>query len=436
MNKTKPLSPPPMQTVFRKATLSQFQPLTGLLNESARRLKLTPRSGLRLLFLVVLMASVIGLSSRLKADTAICGGQSLTLPFSDVAAGNLFFCAITEAYFSGLMDGVSATTFKPGSSVKREDLADVASRMLAQAVKRSSRRAALRQFWTPQTASNLGLTTVAIPQVQFVECDGADLWVSSLGQGQGTVSRVRASDGRLLQTWHGAFGAQGVLCAMGKVFVAGGSSIYQIDPTQNEGPVSTLISGLGVLATAIAFDGERIWTTNEGPPGSVSIVTLNPLSVTNVTTGFILPKGLLYDGANIWITDEGDNTLKKLDASGNILLSVTVGTEPQFPAFDGTNIWVPNHRGGMSVVRATGPLAGTVLATLLSNPAIHAQAAFDGERILVTNLASNTVSVWKASDMSPIGRFPTGVGTRPFGVCSDGVNFWIALRDTGQLARF
>lgn len=32
----------------------------------------------------------------------------------------------------------------------------------------------------------------------------------------------------------------------------------------------------------------------------------------------------------------------KLDSNGAILLSVDVGTTPQFPVFDGTNIWVPN----------------------------------------------------------------------------------------------
>ena len=64
------------------------------------------------------------------------------------------------------------------------------------------------------------------------------------------------------------------------------------------------------------------------------------------------------------------------------------------------------------------------------------EAVFDGERILVTNLTGGSVSLWKASDLTPIGTFPTGTGTQTYGACSDGVNFWITLRSTDRLARF
>jgi len=63
-------------------------------------------------------------------------------------------------------------------------------------------------------------------------------------------------------------------------------------------------------------------------------------------------------------------------------------------------------------------------------------AAFDGQRVLVTNQISGTVSLWKAADLTPIGVFDTGVNTLPLGACSDGINFWIALQGTNQLARF
>ena len=63
-------------------------------------------------------------------------------------------------------------------------------------------------------------------------------------------------------------------------------------------------------------------------------------------------------------------------------------------------------------------------------------AAFDGERILVTNFAGNSVSLWKAADLTPLGTFPTGTSTQPFGACSDGLNFWITLSGSDKLARF
>ena len=99
---------------------------------------------------------------------------------------------------------------------------------------------------------------------------------------------------------------------------------------------------------------------------------------------------------------------------------------------------MPNHGSStVTVVRAKGGLAGSVLATLSGNGLDEPfQAAFDGERILVTNAGGRSVSLWKASDLTPIGTFPAGTGAIPFGACSDGLNFWIALSGTDRLARF
>ena len=180
-------------------------------------------------------------------------------------------------------------------------MAAFVTRTMDQSLKRGSRRAALKQFWTPTSADGLGLTTVG-SQPTLVESDGADLWVAN--SGSATVSRVRASDGKLLETWTGATGAFGVLAAKGLIFVTGSTNpgtLYQIDPTQPAGAVTTLSSSLGFHPEGIAFDGARIWTANQA--GSVSIVTLNPLSVTTVTAGFTEPRGILYDGANMWVTD-------------------------------------------------------------------------------------------------------------------------------------
>jgi hypothetical protein len=160
-----------------------------------------------------------------------------------------------------------------------------------------------------------------------------------------------------------------------------------------------------------------------------------PWSATNVTTGFSSPIGILFDGSNVWVTDQGDNKLKKLDQNGAIVQTVNVES-PSYPAFDGTNIWVPNNTT-VSVVRAA---TGTVVATLTGNGLnTPVQAAFDGQRILVTNFNGgngNTVSLWKAADLTPIGSFSTGAGGSPFGACSDGTYFWITLANTSQLARF
>jgi hypothetical protein len=396
----------------------------------------------RALLLAAAMVIIITASTRLNADTGMCGGANITLPFTDVSSSNIFFCSIAEAFFSGLTNGTTPTTYSPAANVPREQMAAFVTRTLDQSVKRAGRRAALDQYWTTQTENNLGLTTVGNGP-GLVKFDGADVWVANFGSG--TVSRVRASDGRVLDSppgWTGATGALGVLTAMGKVFITGQSNpgkLYSIDPSQAPGPVTLVTAGLGASTIGIAFDGQRIWTANLGSPGSVSIVTLNPTTVTTVTAGFSGPTGLVYDGANMWVTDGGDQMLKKLDSSGNIIMpSVPVGNGPSHPAFDGTNIWVPNgNSASVTVVRAVGQLAGTVLATLSGNGLnTPTQIAFDGERMLVTNQSGNSVSLWRASDLSPIGTFPTGGGTGPFGACSDGLNFWVTLGATNKVARF
>src|SRR6266498_4753295 len=105
-----------------------------------------------------------------------------------------------------------------------------------------SRRAILDQFWTPQNDTVLGSTTVGSEPL-LVRSDGADLWVANINSN--SVSRVRASDGKLLETWTGATGAYGVLVAMGSVFVTGQASpgqLYRIDPSQAAGAVTTVAS--------------------------------------------------------------------------------------------------------------------------------------------------------------------------------------------------
>ena len=231
--------------------------------------------------------------------------------------------------------------------------------------RRGSRRAAADKFWMPQNENMLGLTTVGtFPK--GMRFDGADIWVAN-GSGD-TISRVRASDGMLLQTWTGANEAWGVLAARGLIIAVGATnpgSLYSLDPRLAPGIVTIVASNLGGASDGIAFDGGRVWTANPGVPASVSIVTPGasiPWSVTTVTAGFSSPAAPVFDGSNIWVTDKSAGTLLKLDSAAAVLQTVTVGSTPFYPAFDGTNIWVPNFgSSSVTVVRASN---GAVLQTL------------------------------------------------------------------------
>ena len=386
-------------------------------------------SGRRLLPIGAALLAVL-LGGAGSALQGACG------PFTDLAADS--FCAfVLEIFTLGITTGTTPTTYEPGSNVSRLQMAAFLSRTVDGALKRGSRRASLDQFWTTQNATVLGMTTVGA-NPQTVRSDGADLWVANFG---GTVARVRASDGKLLEQWTGAASADGVAIAMGRVVVAGGTVpgyLYGIDPSQPAGAVTTLATNLGGIPIGVAFDGGRFWTANFCAPGSVSIVTpgaTTPWTVTTVTTGFTNPFGALYDGSNVWVTNFGARSIVKLDANGAILLTATVGLAPQAPIFDGSNIWVPNIVSStVTVVRASN---GAVLATLTGNGLLAPySAAFDGQRILVPNQGGDNVSLWKAADLTTLGTFPTGTASAPIGSCSDGIHFWITLNTPGQLARF
>jgi hypothetical protein len=309
------------------------------------------------------------------------------------------------------------------------------SRTVDGTLKRAGRRAALGRFWTPQTDLALALTTLGASPRQ-VRSDGTDLWVADL---TGAVTRVRGADGAPAGTWTGATSASAVLAAMGRIFVSGldvTGKLYRIDPGLPPGAVTTLATNLGLGPLGLAFDGTKVWSANGGG-ASVSIITpaaSPPWTVTTVTSGFVYPAAALFDGNNVWVADQVAGTLLKLNGSGGILLTVTVGLGLTTPVFDGANLWAPNaFSNTVSVVRASN---GSVLATLTGNGlAGPAEAAFDGQRILVTDNGGDGVSLWKAADLTPLGFSPTGPSTFPTSACSDGLNFWIVL-DSGRLARF
>jgi hypothetical protein len=356
-----------------------------------------------------------------------------------VLSTNLFFCSIAEAYFTGLTKGTSSTTYSPHDPVTREQMAAFTTRTLDQSLRRGNRRAALNQFWTRtqlcvETISSgiMGATAVGNGPA-LVASDGADLWIPN--SQSGTVSRVRASDGKLLGTWTGSTQAYGVLVAMGRIFVTGNTvqgRLYVIDPSQPPGPVTLFSGALGAFPQGIAFDGSRIWTANGDTVSIINPSVIVGNMVTNIT-GFTYAQGILYDGANIWVSE--DQHLKKLDAAGAVVTTADVGHGVWFPVYDGANIWVPNHDDStVTVVRA---LDGAVLATLSGN-GLNApiSAAFDGQRILVTNYDGNCVSLFSAADFAPLGSVPAPVNGAPYGACSDGQYFWITMSLANELARF
>ena len=130
------------------------------------------------LFPVVLLALAAGVAQ----GNLPCG------PFLDIGGADPFCAFVLEIFYMGITTGTTPTTYDPTSNVTRVQMAAFLSRTVDRTLQRGSRRAALRQYWTTQSVPVLGITTVG-DNPNFVESDGADLWVANFNGD--SVSRVR-----------------------------------------------------------------------------------------------------------------------------------------------------------------------------------------------------------------------------------------------------
>ena len=328
----------------------------------------------------------------------------------------------------GVTTGLNPTTYDPGSGVTRLQMAAFLARTVDRTLQRGSRRAALGQFWTTQL-NGLMMTTVGL-QPGFLRSDGADVWVSSVA----TVSRVRASDGRLLETWTGTNSNRPVLAARGSGLHSRRGNPRPPLPDRSPAGRGRRHDRGEQPRRQYGGDGLR-WGQDLGvDPGpgrrfgrclDRNSGCFHPLDGNHRHGWFpgIGGRRLRWSerlGHRLQCGDAAQAGLRRRDSPDG-----HDRDEPAFPAFDGSNIWVPN--GGSATVTVVRASTGAVLQTLSGNGLVQPpEAAFDGQRILVTNNNGNTVSLFKAADLSSAGFLL--IGGTPTGVCSDGVSFWIALQ--------
>src|SRR5262245_34880314 len=171
-----------------------------------------PLSVRRVFATVTVCAALIG---GLAANLAgLCG------PFTDVAADS--FCQfVLEILTLGITSGTSATTYDPGGSVTRLQMAKFLSITADGALRRGSRRAALNQFWTlKRTETDFPLVAFFGSPMGLPAADGLDIWVPAAN----TVRRVRGSDNNVLETWTSATGATAAIIVEGLVYITGSTS--------------------------------------------------------------------------------------------------------------------------------------------------------------------------------------------------------------------
>src|ERR1019366_4194772 len=109
---------------------------------------------------------------------------------------------------------------------------------------------------------------------------------------------------------------------------------------------------------------------------------------------FSNPNYVVFDGSNIWVSHTvagGPNRIDKLQASddkgiGSYTVGGTGGSAAYPGAFDGVNIWAPDHATGSSNVYRVRAADGVTTATcnLGSTNQTLMAAAFDGTSVWVS----------------------------------------------------
>lgn len=170
--------------------------------------------------------------------------------------------------------------------------------------------------------------------------DNTNVWVTNWGSGLGkTVSVLRASDYSNVATYGVGSGPFSLAFDGTNMWVGNGDNTISVIRASDGYYVMTptVPSSLG-----LAFDGANMWATN---------YYNNSVSVLRATDGLIVrtrsvgtnPFGIAFDGANMWVANQGSNTVSVLNASsGHLIGTIPVGAKPQGIVFDGVNMWVAN----------------------------------------------------------------------------------------------
>jgi hypothetical protein len=139
-----------------------------------------------------------------------------------------------------------------------------------------------------------------------VAFDGANIWTANYNDG--TVTKLRASDGTVLGTFKG-FSAPG----------------------------------------GVTFDGANIWVSNSITNNVSKVRASDGTILGTFPVPGVVPWWMTFDGANVWVPSEnanGNGWVTKLRASdGKNLGNFTVGNSPIASAFDGASVWVTNLGG-------------------------------------------------------------------------------------------
>ncbi len=176
--------------------------------------------------------------------------------------------------------------------------------------------------------------------------DGTNIWVSNNDSYSGSITKLRASDGSLVNTFSANY-PWGILFDGTNIWFAESQGGYSAGMYHSAGGFITNHNP-GYVSRGIAYDGSNIWTANRNTNWVTKLRASDGLTLTMYSvnsTGYTV-LDVASDGTYIWVTT-ANGTVTKMDKNnGSIVGTYPVGSGPSYIIFDGINIWVSNWGSG------------------------------------------------------------------------------------------
>ncbi|UYO47782.1 autotransporter domain-containing protein [Rhodopseudomonas palustris] len=147
-----------------------------------------------------------------------------------------------------------------------------------------------------------------------------------------------------------------------------GASVTVIDAASGTALTSVSV-GISPVAVVVSRDGSRIYVSNEGNGGSLSVVDTASRTVVATINGPAGNAALSPDGSRLYVTDQG-STLYVIDTAANrVLTTVTLpdGTVGITVSADGSRVYVSSGTGATVLDAATNNVIATVRTPISGN---------------------------------------------------------------------
>jgi len=255
--------------------------------------------------------------------------------------------------------------------------------------------------------------------------DGENMWTAN---SNGTVSKIRASDGEVLDNFKISGSSCKYLAFDGaNIWITANNEMFIIRAADGEVQFILSINN----PQGIAFDGTNMWIAFGN--NRIRKINISLKSSEDFDVGQN-PVQVAFDGANVWVTSSTSNFVTKLRASdGANLGSFNISGASFGIAFDGVNIWVTPFGGNrIKRLRASdGFLLSDILVGSVGNTLRG--IVFDGANLWATNFSTNSIVKLRAADGTNLGSFPTG--NAPVGAAFDGSRIWVTNSGDNSVAK-